>query len=79
MIEFIEEKFEEKPPIYYFKDVADNQFFVNDIGLLCQKVDDYSYIILADKRGIPCANWDADARADDKIQRLSPFIKKIEF
>jgi hypothetical protein len=53
MIKFIREKFEEKPPIYYFENVADNQFFVKDIGQLCQKVNDYSYIILADKEVYP--------------------------
>ena len=75
-MKFIYEKQEESKPLTLF-DVEINQFFVKG-GYLCQKEYDNTYVTIADPDGTPrCEHNSGDDF--DTIDRILPFVKKIEF
>lgn len=55
-----------------------NQFFVCANGYLCQKMNDDTYVTIADDEGNPSCDSYAD-RGDTPIQRVLPIVEKIEF
>lgn len=55
-----------------------NQFYVSG-GLLCQKVSDESYNILALSTGYPYSDHIKEAESSDPIDRILPKVIKIEF
>jgi len=80
MIKFITE--EPTPAQLEFRDVKEDQFFVNYRGNLCQKISDDQYNIIADKNGVPlgCIATRVDEdRRDLFVQRILPTITRIEF
>jgi hypothetical protein len=77
MIKFITAEKTEKPTLT-FCDVAENQFFVDAIGNLCQKMDDDCYITIADADGDPYCTYD-EAYSHDEIDRIIENVGKIEF
>jgi hypothetical protein len=80
MIKFITE--ENTPAQLEFRDIKENQFFVNFYGNLCQKVSSNQYNTIADKNGVPfgCASIHIDEdRRDMFVQRILPKITRIEF
>jgi hypothetical protein len=77
MIKFITASKTEKPTLT-FCDVAENQFFVDAIGNLCQKMDDDCYITIADADGDPYCAY-GEAYSDDEITRIIENVGKIEF
>jgi len=80
MIKFITE--EPTPAQLEFRDVEEDQFFVNHYGNLCQKISDDQYNVIADKNGVPlgCCTTHADEdRRDRFVQRILPKITRIEF
>lgn len=62
-----------------FKDVAENQFFVNNNGNLCQKSSSDVYTTIASKYGKPMSMTEYDVDYDTKIQKIFPKVIKIEF
>ena len=80
MIKFITE--ETTPAQLEFRDVEEDQFFVNHYGNLCQKISDDQYNVIADKNGVPfgcyATHVDEDRR-DMFVQRILPTITRIEF
>ena len=62
-----------------FGDVKNNQFFVNTDGRLCQKCNNDSYHIIADKFGVPYSGRTLDASCNTIITRILPEVEKIEF
>ena len=63
-----------------FGQVAENQFFVNKDGCLCQKVTNKAYHILANSTGKPYASFTEEGVPSEReIQRICETITKIEF
>jgi hypothetical protein len=80
MIKFITE--ETTPAQLEFRDVEEDQFFVNHYGNLCQKISDDKYNVIADKNGGPlgcAATFVGEDRRDLFVQRILPKITRIEF
>ncbi len=78
MIKFIvaEEKQEKQLTL---DDVKEDQFFVNDEGRLCQKVDKDSYNTIADYSGEPVACETNFCNSDTPIIRVLRKVTRIEF
>lgn len=76
MIKFITEEKHEKE--LTFKMVEKDQFFISDYGFLCQKNDDFSFIIIANEEGVPYCNY-RGMPDNTKIQKILPKVIKIEF
>lgn len=51
-------------------DVYDNQFFIDEHGRLCQKVEDYSFNIIADANGFPSTEDTQIMYEDEPIKRI---------
>jgi hypothetical protein len=64
--------------ILTFRDVAEDQFFVDTSGKLCQKMDDDCYITIADADGNPYCTY-GETYSDDEITRIIENVGKIEF
>lgn len=60
-------------------EVDDNQFFVNGSGQLCQKLDSTAYIVIADKNGLPYADYFKNVHPQQFIKRIMPKVTKVEF
>lgn len=73
----LETSVEEKRPT--FEDVEVNQFFVSELGALCQKIGDTTYSVIAFETGEPYANYRTKSRRDFVIKRTLPKVAKIEF
>lgn len=75
-IKFIteENEFEYGPT---FEQVEDNQFFINGLGSLCQKVGERSYNIIACKGGDPYAAQ--REYKEDRVKKILKKVTKIEF
>ena len=74
MIEF---EFENNHSI--FKEVRENQFFVDDKGRLCQKSDHSSYNVLAGPDGVPFSFSVEDVDRNTPVKEILPFLPKIKF
>lgn len=61
-----------------FHDVEINQFFINKDKRLCQKYSYYSYNIITKPDGTPWSERVADAKQDEIIKKILPYIVKIE-
>jgi hypothetical protein len=70
---------EEKQKSPVFEDVEINQFFVDESGFFCQKVDDRSYIVIAAPDGSPWSLACKHSVAGTPITRILPKVKRIEF
>jgi hypothetical protein len=80
MIEFIkQEKEEETENCLTILDVEDNQFFINGHGHLCQKIEDYSYNVIADEDGNPFALHTQFMYEEEAITKILDPISKIKF
>jgi hypothetical protein len=80
MIEFIkQEKQEEAEDYFTILDVEDNQFFINGHGHLCQKIEDYSYNVIADEDGNPYALDSQFMYEEEAINKILDPISKIKF
>jgi hypothetical protein len=77
MIKFIEGKKEESE-ILTFEDVGEDQFFVDAVGNLCQKIDDFNYVTIADVDGHPFCTHEL-GEPEDEINRIIENVSKIEF
>jgi hypothetical protein len=75
MIKF---NFLEKKDVLTFEDVEEDQFFINQIGELCQKTDVDSYSVVADENGRPYS-WNRKCCPEENISKIFPFVTKIEF
>ncbi len=76
MIKFITE--DNKANELTFKMVKKNQFFINNVGSLCQKYNFSCYNVIADKEGKPyCSTCSIDEC--EPIQKILPHVTKIEF
>lgn len=62
-----------------FRDVQENQFFVDEDGFLCQKHNDSSYVTIADKNGELFSSVSTTIRPNKSIQRMLPLVSKIQF
>jgi hypothetical protein len=62
-----------------FKDVTENQFFVNFDGFLCQKTNYDTYAMIASSSGKPVSHVIYDVAYDQKIKKIFPKVIKIEF
>lgn len=51
-------------------DVDDYQFFVDEHGRLCQKIEDYSFNIIADANGFPLTEDTQIMYEDEPITRI---------
>ena len=71
--------FESDKDVLTFKDVVVDNFFVNQMGELCQKSDDISYAVIANSVGEPLSYYTYDVKEETKIKRILPKVKKIEF
>ena len=77
MIKFITASKTENPTLTFY-DVDENQFFVDAVGNLCQKMDDGSYITIADVDGDPYCSYE-EVYSDEEITRIIEHVGKIEF
>lgn len=68
---------EKKNPV--LEDVEKNQFFIDKRGQLCQKTGDCSYVLLANKEGIPFSNYICGIEREESIQKILPKVTKINF
>lgn len=71
------DKTPERGPI--FADVAENQFFVDQDGELCQKYTGTSYNILADATGMPMSGRLDEVDPLSEINKILPHVTKINF
>lgn len=71
--------YESENDVLTFKDVVVDNFFVNQVGELCQKSDDVSYAVIANSLGEPLSYYAYDVAQGTKIKRILPKVKKIEF
>lgn len=71
--------FENEKDVLTFNDVVVDNFFVNQMGELCQKSDDVSYTVIANSVGEPLSYYASDVKEETKIKRILPKVKKIEF
>ena len=62
-----------------FADVADNQFFVDRNGWLCQKVYCNRYHQITDRKGKPYADYYDNVYTSEPILRILPNVERIEF
>lgn len=62
-----------------FKDVEINQFFVNNLGYLCQKRTSTSFTVLTDELGRPYCDSFMSVLENTPIKKLLPKVRKIEF
>jgi len=77
-MKIIFEKEENQDKHLTIADVEDNQFFVCEVGYLCQKVSNSLYTTITDEDGLlSCEIFDCDS--DYPIKRILPKIAKIEF
>ena len=51
-------------------DVDDNQFFIDENGCLCQKIEDYTFNIIADANGFPYTEYNQYMYDDERIKRI---------
>lgn len=70
---------EPQPEQFTFSDVEENQFFVNEEGCLCQKIDNGEYTFIADSEGVPWAGYMKNVEEKFPIVRLLPRVTKINF
>ena len=78
MIEFIQKENQQpKPPT--LADVKSNQFFISKDGWLCQKRTSTSYIIIANYKNSPFADYSYDVNVDMVIGKVLPEIEFIKF
>jgi hypothetical protein len=68
---------EEKPKLI-FGNVDCEQFFVDHLGYLCQKVNNKVYYTIANDRGKP-VTLRYETEANTPIQRFIPHVERIEF
>ena len=71
------EQAKEKKPT--FGDVQINQFFVDYDGYLCQKTTISSFVVIAHHDGTPYSTWLNNVPSVREIERIIPFVEKIEF
>ena len=62
-----------------FRDVKDNQFFVDGDGYLCQKTNHNSFTVVAKPDGTPYSTWIDYTALNREIQKIIPAVRKIEF
>lgn len=62
-----------------FRDVKDNQFFVDNDGYLCQKANHNSFTVIAKPDGTPYSTWIDYTAPNREIQKIIPAVRKIEF
>lgn len=80
MIEFIKQEEQEEVENYLtILDVEDNQFFIDGHGHLCQKIEDYSYNVIADEDGNPYALDSQFMYEEEVITKILDPISKIKF
>lgn len=61
------------------KDVETNQFFVNSLGSLCQKINSTSYSVIALSNGEPHSCYFSEQSINTVIEKVLPKVLKIEF
>lgn len=76
MIKFVTE--EEQKSTLTFDMVEKNQFFI-DGGYLCQKINDTSYIVIANKDKSPHTIYVNCVHFKIKIDKILPKVTRIEF
>jgi len=69
---------EAEPESITFEHIAKDRFFVKD-GCLCQKVNENTYIVIADTQGKPWASYSGGATRAMSVQRILPKVTRIEF
>ena len=62
-----------------FDTVEDGQFFISLTERLCQKVNSYSYSVIAHPDGRPYAKQEDNCSYDFNIKKILPKVTKIEF
>ncbi len=70
---------EKEKEILTFKEVAENQFFVDESGNLCQKIDYETYTVIANKEGEPSCFYLDEVSCDTIVKKIFPKVQKIEF
>ena len=77
-VDFEDMKKEEKQTLC---DVEESQFFLNEIDYLCQKINNWSYSVIADKCGFPYAKTSVAIQKDGKIyvNKIFPIVSKISW
>jgi hypothetical protein len=76
MFKIVTEKGKE---ILTFEEVAENQFFVDISGNLCQKSDYGTYTVIANKEGKPSCFYLDEVSCDTIVKKIFPKVQKIEF
>lgn len=78
VIQFIFNKHPEIPSLT-FDMVKEDQFFINDLGFLCQKCTCDNYMSIADKEGNPWCSYKPNVEGKEPILKILPNVMKIEF
>ena len=62
-------------------DIQEGQFFLNENDFLCQKINNHSYSIIADKSGFPYSKTEVSTRKDGKIlvNKIFPTVSTISW
>jgi len=60
-----------------FDQVADDQFFICEVGCFCQRVNDEIYNVIADSKGVPAAIPGLRYRGQRNIKKILPKVTKI--
>ena len=78
MIEFIKQTEEEENTLS-IHDVEEDQFFIDNHGRLCQKVDTYDYNVIASSDGYPQSHPTETMCDGETITKVIDTITKIKF
>jgi len=77
-MKIIYKSFDEQPAVT-FKQVEQNQFFINASHELCQKRTRCTYIVIAKSDGTLYSDYVLDVSPDQRILRILPQVERIEF
>jgi hypothetical protein len=78
MIEFIQSQ-TQPPSQPVFRDVKEDQFFIDGCGNLCQKSGDESYVTIADPKGKPFSTIEENVDGLEEITKVLATIDTIRF
>jgi hypothetical protein len=68
---------EEETEGLYFRDVEEDQFFIDSSGTLCVKHGNYGYVSLTSHSGVPMVTIEEGVSGATKVQKILPRVTKI--
>lgn len=68
-----------QPKTLTFRDVEEDQFFIDGCGNFCQKSNSETYVTIASERGLPFSTIEESVDEDEDIRAILDKVTKIEF